>query len=72
MRTQYDEYTAAVGVLPMPDDYSLNRQVAINAALFVYLPRYLPYLAGALLALAGLLIWYRRRGRAPAPTGHAR
>lgn len=63
MQQDYSQYTERAGVLPMPDNYSLNKQVAINALLFIYLPRYLPYLLGSLLMLAGaFFLWRFRRG----------
>jgi len=63
LQTDYAAYATAAGVLPMPDNYSLARQVLINALVFVYLPRYLPYILGALLLLVVVYL-LRRRWRA--------
>ncbi|MBK6509850.1 MAG: arylsulfatase [Haliea sp.] len=63
LQAQYDAYASAAGVLPLPDDYSLNRQVLVNALVFVYLPKYLPWLGGG-LALVIAYVIYRRRRRA--------
>lgn len=60
MQDDYASYAREVGVLPMPDDYSLTRQVAVNALLFSYLPRY----RGWILLVAGALViilWGRYR-----------
>ena len=64
MQTAYESYTRRVGVLPMPDDYSLGRQVMINAVLFFYLPRYAPWIAGCVLLLLAAILVVRRRGSA--------
>jgi sensor domain CHASE-containing protein len=46
----------------MPEDYDMPRQVALNALLFVYLPRYLPAAAAALvLMVVATVVWRRRR-----------
>ena len=60
MRLAYDNYVRATGVLPMPENYALGRQVMVNTLLFYYLPRYLPWLVVALLL--AFAVWrYRRR-----------
>ncbi|MEM1110695.1 MAG: arylsulfatase [Pseudomonadota bacterium] len=62
MLEAYEAYTREAGVLPMPEDYALGRQVMINAVLFFYLPRYAPWIAGfVLLLLGGFLLLRRRR-----------
>jgi len=62
MRARYDAYARAAGVLPMPENYALGRQVMINTLVFYYLPRYLPWLAAGLLLV--LVAWrVRRRAR---------
>jgi arylsulfatase A-like enzyme len=64
MQEQYEHWAAAVGVLPMPEDYELTRQVMINSILFFFLPRYLPYLAGLALLIALFFVYRsRQRGR---------
>ena len=63
MQSQYAAYEEQLGVLPMPDDYSLSQQVAVNTLLFFYLPRYLPYLAGLILLIAIAVYFLRRRAR---------
>ena len=65
MQRQYDDWATALGVLPMPDDYELARQVMVNSILFFFLPRYLPYLAGLVLLVALYFVYRslrRRRG----------
>lgn len=62
MQQEYAAYTERVGVLPMPENYSLVRQVSLNALLFVFLPRYLPYVGGA-LALVAAVYFFRRSRR---------
>lgn len=63
MQAQYDNWAAATGVLPMPEDYDLTRQVMINSILFIFLPRYLPYLAGLLLLVALYFVYRSLRRR---------
>ena len=63
MQADYDAYAAANGVLSMPPGYEPVKQVIINSAVFVYLPRFAPYLLAALLLLTGFLL-YRRHKRA--------
>lgn len=64
MLAQYESWAADVGVLPMPESYALAKQVGINTLLFVYLPRYAPYLIGSgALAAAALGFYVRRRAR---------
>jgi arylsulfatase A-like enzyme len=65
MQAAYTSYASRSNVLPMPDDYSLGRQVMINALLFFYLPRYLPWIAGLALLILGAIVVFRQR-RAPA------
>ncbi|MDX1736465.1 MAG: sulfatase-like hydrolase/transferase, partial [Halioglobus sp.] len=65
MQSAYASYASRAGVLPMPDDYSLGRQVIINALLFFYLPRYAPWIAAvALLILGAILVVRQRRAAA--------
>lgn len=61
MQDDYAAYSASVGVLPMPDNYELTRQVMINTVLFNLVPRYLPYAAVFLLIVFAVL--YRRKTR---------
>tara|TARA_R110001592_G_scaffold363396_2_gene687716 strand:- start:140999 stop:142756 length:1758 start_codon:yes stop_codon:yes gene_type:complete len=61
LQAEYASYAEETGVLPMPDDYSVAKQAAINALVFFYLPRYAPYFAGFLVFLAAIYIHYRRR-----------
>jgi arylsulfatase A-like enzyme len=63
MQEQYAAYVQDAGVLPLPDDYSLVRQVTINSIIFVFLPRYWPYLAGFVIVVVALFL-YRARRRA--------
>lgn len=66
MLAAYESYANRAGVLPMPDDYSLGRQVVINALLFFYLPRYAPWIAGfAVLVLGAIFVLRQRRGSTP-------
>ena len=65
MQQDYMAYTQRTGVLPMPENYSLNRQVALNALIFVYLPRYLPYAVGVMLLFAAFLAFWRSRRSEP-------
>ncbi len=62
LQNDYADYVERVGVLPMPDDYSVAKQVAINAALFVYLPRYLPYALGFIVLVVLAVFYLRARG----------
>jgi arylsulfatase A-like enzyme len=64
MQQAYARYERDHGVLPMPDDYSLTRQVAVNTLLFFYLPRYLPYIVTVLVLVATVLLHRRIRRRA--------
>lgn len=52
MQDDYAAYAKRVGVLPMPDNYDLAKQVGVNTLLFVYLPHYLPAALVVLLLLA--------------------
>jgi arylsulfatase A-like enzyme len=63
MLQAYSRYEEDAGVLPLPEDYSLVRQVTINALLFFYLPRYLPQIIAGIVLLVVLLcvLVYRRR-----------
>ncbi len=62
MLADYEAYVQRAGVLPMPADYEMPRQVALNALLFVYLPRYLPAVTAALVLLVvAYAVWRRRR-----------
>lgn len=62
MLADYKAYEQRAGVLPMPEDYEMPRQVALNTLLFVYLPKYLPAAAAALVLLVvAFVVWRRRR-----------
>lgn len=60
MQADYAAYVEQTGVLAMPEDYELARQVMINTVLFNYLPRYLPYIGVFILLLAAGYIFRRR------------
>ena len=62
MQSAYAAYADAAGVLPMPADYNLARQVGINSMLFVYAPHYLPWIFAG-VSLLVLVLWLRRRRR---------
>lgn len=62
MLADYDAYAKDNGVLPMPENYAVAKQVMINTLVFFYLPKYLPYLVGVLVLIA-VLYFYRRRRR---------
>ncbi len=64
MQAEYDNWAANEGVLPMPEDYELTRQVMINSLLFFFLPRYLPYVVAGLAVLVVLLVYLRSRKKA--------
>ncbi len=64
MQADYAAYAHVAGVLEMPEDYSLGKQVAINTLVFYYLPRYFPYAVVLLVMLAATLI-YARRNKQP-------
>jgi arylsulfatase A-like enzyme len=59
MSLDYQEYQSGNGVLPMPENYSLAKQVMMNTIVFFYLPKYLPYF-GLFLMLAVAVYSYRR------------
>jgi arylsulfatase A-like enzyme len=61
LQTEYESYVSKMQVLPMPENYSLATQVMINTMLFVYLPKYLPYIGGFLVLAVASYIYYRRR-----------
>ena len=61
MLDAYAAYVQETGVLPMPENYSLTRQVAVNALLFSYLPRYGGWIVLVVCALVLLLWGWRRR-----------
>lgn len=62
MQGDYRDYAATTGVLEMPENYELAKQVAINSLLFVYLPEYFPLVLGVLIALVtGIFFWRRLR-----------
>lgn len=63
LQRDYDSYVERVGVLPMPDNYAVGKQVAINALVFFYGPKYLPHVLLALFAVLALWWYRRRRGR---------
>jgi arylsulfatase A-like enzyme len=62
MQADYETYERDNGVLPMPENYSVAKQVLINTIVFTYLPKYAPALGG-ILVLAVLAVFYRRRKR---------
>ena len=62
MRADYEVYATDAGVLLMPENYSLPKQVMINTVVFYLLPKYAAYFMGVLvLAVALYLCWRRRR-----------
>jgi len=61
MLGEYAAYANRVRVLSMPEDYSLGKQVAINALIFVFLPRYLPHLVVFVALLLGVYLFWRSR-----------
>tara|TARA_R110002049_G_scaffold31098_7_gene105844 strand:+ start:182 stop:1966 length:1785 start_codon:yes stop_codon:yes gene_type:complete len=61
MLAEYDAYASENGVLPMPENYSLAKQVMINSIVFSLLPKYLPYVGLFLVLL--LAVYYYRRSR---------
>lgn len=63
LQQEYARYAVAAGVLPMPENYDLAAQVGRNALVFVFLPRYLPYVGGVLALITALLIFRRYRSR---------
>lgn len=63
LQNEYAAYVERVGVLPMPDNYSVARQVPINTLVFVFVPRYFPYVMGVFV-LFGAAYFYRRSRRA--------
>jgi arylsulfatase A-like enzyme len=62
MLADYAAYATDNSVLPMPENYSVAKQVMINTIVFFYLPKYLPYV-GLLLLLAVAVYYYRRMRR---------
>ncbi|CAA0126162.1 Arylsulfatase [Halioglobus japonicus] len=62
MLAEYDAYASENGVLPMPENYSVAKQVMINTIVFSLLPKYLPYV-GLALVLVLAVYFYRRSGR---------
>ncbi|MEN9684141.1 MAG: hypothetical protein RLZZ427_1892 [Pseudomonadota bacterium] len=70
MQADYAAFAKANGVLPMPPGYSAPKQIFANALHTLLLPRLLallPYLAGLLAAIGGLVWWRKaaRQGRKP-------
>ncbi|MCU1751995.1 arylsulfatase [Pseudomonas sp. 6D_7.1_Bac1] len=64
MQADYAEYARTNGVLPMPAGYDYMHQGQLYALKHVVLPKLkaaAPPIMGALLLLAGLLVWRRRR-----------
>ena len=61
MQAQYEAFVQDKGVLPMPENYSVAKQVLINMIVFTYLPRYLPYFVGFLVLASAVYLYYRRR-----------
>lgn len=58
LQQEYAAYVENTGVLPMPENYTVEKQAIINAAVFFYAPMYLPYLFGV---LALVLVFYAIR-----------
>jgi arylsulfatase A-like enzyme len=61
MLEQYEVYVTRVGVLPMPESYSLGKQVMINSIVFIFLPIYWPYLAGLFFLALAIFFYLSRR-----------
>jgi arylsulfatase/uncharacterized sulfatase len=64
MQVLYAEWEQAHGVLPMPSDYNYARQVMRNSIMNVYLPKYGPWVAAAVLSLLVGWVGWRRTRRA--------
>ncbi|GAB3278838.1 sulfatase-like hydrolase/transferase [Parahaliea aestuarii] len=63
LQADYAAYVQRVGVLPVPENYVFEKQAALNALVFVWLPRYLPVLLLVLAAVLLVFVWLRRRRR---------
>lgn len=63
MKADYAHYEQANQVLPMPDGYSPQRQVFINSISRYWIPVFGKQAAAVLLALVGLVVWWRLRRR---------
>jgi arylsulfatase/uncharacterized sulfatase len=64
MAADYESYARAEGVLPMPEGYEAGEQITENAFRALMLPRLkraLPWVAGAVVLIAVLIVWRRRR-----------
>jgi len=63
MQADYASYEKANQVLPMPEGYSPQRQVFINSISRYWIPVFGKQAAAIVLALLGLLVWWRLRRR---------
>ena len=63
MQADYASYEKANQVLPMPEGYTPQRQVFINAVWRYWIPVFGKQAAVVLIALVGLLVWWRLRRR---------
>jgi arylsulfatase A-like enzyme len=63
MQEDYANYEKANQVLPMPEGYTPQRQVFINSISRYWIPVYGKQVAAVVLALVGLLVWWRLRRR---------
>lgn len=59
----YEAYADEVGVLRLPENFDIRRQVQINATLIQF--SLYRYLIAGVVALIVLLVWWSRRRRAP-------
>ena len=66
MQVDYANYEKANQVLPMPSDYTPQKQVMINGFWRYWLPVFGKQVAAVLLTLTALLVWWRLRRRRPA------
>ncbi len=61
MQADYASYAQANGVLEIPANYSVAKQVVINMLVLDYLPRYLPWAIGTTGVLVTLGLYLRRK-----------
>ena len=67
MQADYAAYAERDAVLPMPDGYTADQQIADNAFNNFMQPKLLraaPFVAAIIVTLFGLVYWWRRRRRA--------